>query len=178
MSDSSMQLEELQLADFVEGIACAVARAQFALDRNSAALVKELAETEVLVHAPRVFVDETVDADGDPVARETRTVDAPFRTNLLSLGLRPTFYQFARTTIDVALDLSTVEEIEESDDKTVKRRKVLKVNTGRVQRERRYTRSVEAHSRLTIELVPVPPPAALTDLGSLRAGTTQRRDDS
>lgn len=175
MSYASIDFEELHLAEFVEGIAFAVARAQVALDRNAAALVKELAETSVVIHAPRVLIDQTVGEDGETIAREARTVDAPFTTNLLSLGIRPTFYQFARTTIDVALDLSTHEEVEKSDDQTTKRHRVLTVNTGRVQRERRYTRSVEAHSRLTIELVPVPPPAALTDLGSLQAGTTTVR---
>jgi hypothetical protein len=128
-----------------------IADAQRNLDRSSASLVEELSATKVSI-VPELR--ETIDAEGNVTSEEAE----PQEMSLLELGIMPTFYQFAKTTIEVAMDL-TVEESQ--DPQSSGGRYELRANTLDLQRERKLNRKVEVHSKLTATLVPVPMPARL-----------------
>lgn len=146
--------EEVAWVDFgglVRMLAEGIADAQRDLDRSSASLVEELSATKVSI-VPELR--ETIDAGGNVTHEEVEQRSV----SLLELGIMPTFYQFAKTTLEVAMDL-TVEESEEP--RSRERRYRLRANTLDLQRERKLNRKVEVHSKLTATLVPVPMPARL-----------------
>ena len=79
-------------ADLVRMMAEGIADAQMALDRSSAEMVTELAETRVDV-VPTIT--ETVAADGTVTYEQGK----PQNVSLLELGVKPTFYQFSQATV-------------------------------------------------------------------------------
>jgi hypothetical protein len=139
-------------ADLVRMLAEGVADAQLALDRNSASRVEELAATKVSI-VPEVR--EVVDADGHVTYEQGR----PREVSLLELGVTPTFYQFSESKVEVAMDISVVEEGTEPE--SGEPRLGLRAGTSAVRAERKLNRRVTAHSTLTATLVPVPMPAQL-----------------
>jgi hypothetical protein len=132
-------------------LAGGIADAQRNLDHNSAGLVEELSETTVSI-VPEVT--EVIDGEGNVTYEEAE----PQEISLLDLGVKPTFYQFSQTTLEVAMDL-TVEEAEDA--QSGGRRYALRANTADLQNERKLNRKVDVHSKLTATLVPVPMPARL-----------------
>lgn len=145
------EVPSIRFAELVRMLAEGIADAQRDLDRSSAQMVEELARSTVSI-VPEVR--EVVDPDGGVSFEQAR----PRKVSLLDLGIAPTFYQFAKSTVEVALDL-TVEEKEDSEGED--RRYVLRADTASLQRERKLNGKVEAHSKLTTTLVPVPMPARL-----------------
>ncbi|QBG46687.1 hypothetical protein EGM51_04470 [Verrucomicrobia bacterium S94] len=126
-----------------------VADAQLDLDRASAEMLQELAETKVeLVRE----IKETIDADGK-VSYESAP---PQSVSLLELGMQPTFYRFSEATIEVSMDLEIMEDTTEKSE--TKGRKVLFANTHNVQAERKIGKEVKLASKLTATMVPVPSP--------------------
>ena len=69
----------------------------------------------------------------------------------------PTFYQFSQATVEVALDLSIVE----NQSSTEKGKKTLFANTSSIQAERKLNKDLKVTSKLTATLVPVPSPIRL-----------------
>lgn len=138
------------LADLVRMVAEGVADAQFALDQASADMIVELANTRVNVIRS---VTETIEEDGSLTIK----ADEPQNLSLLELGVQPTFYQFAETTIEVAMDLEIAEEIEEES----KGRKAIFARTRNITTERKLNRDVTVSSKVTTRLVPVPSPIRL-----------------
>jgi hypothetical protein len=141
--------------DLVRMMAEGIADAQASLDRASAELVAELANTPIEI-VPSVT--ETIDAQGN-VTYET----APPRTvSLLDIGVLPTFYQFSEATIEVVMDLHIVEsEAESGQTEQKKKHWWLRADTASVRFERKLNRDVKTSSKLTAKLVPVPMPLRL-----------------
>lgn len=143
---------EVAFADLVRMLAEGVAEGQQALDRASAEMLEELALTTVNI-VPSVT--ETIAEDGTVTYEqgETQTV------SLLDLGMTPTFFHFSEATVEVAMDLSVVENLEESGEG--RRRYGLFAGTSKVKAERKFNRDVSVSSKLTARLVPVPSPIRL-----------------
>ena len=139
-------------ADLLRMLAEGIADAQASLDKVSADMVVELAETKVEI-VPRVT--ETIDEAGNM----TFTQAPAQEVSLLELGVTPTFYQFSEATVDVAMDLKIVENETESGDG--KRRYSLFAETFNIRFERKLNRDVKVSSKITATLVPVPKPLRL-----------------
>ena len=129
-----------------------IADAQASLDRASAGLVVELANTKVKI-VPRVT--ETIDENGNITFQHQE----PQEVTLLDIGVTPTFYQFSQATVEVTMDLKIVENETESGDR--KKRYSLFADTASIRFERKLNRDVSVSSKLTATLVPVPSPLRL-----------------
>ena len=136
--------------DLVRMLAEGIADAQASLDRASAEMVVELANTEVEIIPT---VTETIDENG--IVQYTN--GAPQTVSLLQLGVRPTFYQFSQAVVEVVMDVKIVENETENG----QRRFSLFANTSDVRFERKLNRDVKISSKLTATLVPVPMPLRL-----------------
>lgn len=149
-SGAVQEAPSVSFADLVRMMAEGIADAQVELDRASAELIVELADTRVSVVRS---ITETIKEDGSV------EVDAaePVELSLLELGVQPTFYQFSQSTIEVAMDLEIAEEVES----TSKGRRTLFARTRDVTEERKLNRDVSISSKLTATLVPVPSPVRL-----------------
>ena len=137
-------------ADLVRMMAESIADAQLSLDRSSAEMLTELAETRINIVRE---ITEEIDEKGNITYKN----GAPQNVSLLELGMLPTFYQFSQATVEVALDLSIVE----NESSTEKGKKTLFANTSSVQMERKLNKDFKATSKITATLVPVPPPVQI-----------------
>ncbi len=133
--------------DLVRMLGESIADAQMSLDKASAEMMTELAETKVNVVRN---ITETVDEKGNITYKNS----PPQSISLLELGMLPSFYQFSQATVEVALDLTVVE----NESSTEKGKKTLFANTSTIQMERKLNKDLKITSKLTATLVPVPPP--------------------
>lgn len=147
-------------SDLVRLLAEGIADAQTSLDRASASLTAELANTPVEI-IPRV--EETIDADGNVTYKRGE----PQEVSLLDIGVTPTFYQFSEAKVEVTMDVKVVENETLSEDG--KRRFGLFADTASVRFERKLNRDVTVSSKLTATLVPVPMPVRLEPVRSTTA---------
>lgn len=138
----------VSFGDLVRMLAEGIADAQSALDRASAEMAVELAETEVEIVAS---ITEIIDKDGSISFERGK----PQKVSLLELGLTPTFYQFSQATVEVAMDVHLVES---EDEKTKEKRTGLFASTREIALDRKFNRDTKISSRLTATLVPVPSP--------------------
>jgi hypothetical protein len=145
------ETDQASLADLIRLVALSVADAQAALDRSSAGLVKELAETAVEIIPS---IQEIVGADGSLEFVHGK----PRKVSLLDLGVMPTFYQFSQTVIEVHMDLKISETLHESGSK---RGITLLADTAGIRFERKLNRDVSVSAKVTTTLVPVPMPLRL-----------------
>lgn len=136
-------------ADLVRMLAEGIADAQASLDKTSADMVVELAQTKVEI-IPKVT--ETIDEAGNVTFEQAPAQEV----SLLELGVEPTFYQFSEAKVEVAMDLKIVENETESGDR--KRRYSLFAETANIRFERKLKRDVNVSSKLSATLVPVPKP--------------------
>lgn len=134
-------------ADLVRMLAEGIADAQASLDKTSAEMVVELAQTKVQI-IPKVT--ETIDEAGNVTFEQAPAQEV----SLLELGVEPTFYQFSEAKVEVAMDLKIVENETETGD----RRYSLFAETANIRFERKLKRDVNISSKLTATLVPVPKP--------------------
>ena len=143
------EVTSTSFADLVRMLAEGIADAQLSLDRASAQMLVELANTRINIIRN---ITETIDEKGNITykAEEAQNV------SLLELGMLPTFYQFSQATVEVAMDLQIVEN--ETEETETKGRKTLFANTSNIRMERKLGRDVKVASKLTATLVPVPPP--------------------
>ncbi len=146
------EVPSTSFADLVRMMAEGISDAQLSLDRSSAEMLVELANTRVDVVRN---ITETVDAKGNI----TYKPENPQSVSLLELGMLPTFYQFSQATVEVAMDLQIVENMTEN--KEAKGLKTLYANTSNLRLERKLGRDVKIASKLTATLVPVPPPVRI-----------------
>jgi hypothetical protein len=137
----------VSFGDLVRMLAEGIADAQAALDRASAETVVALANTKVDMIPS---ITETISEDGEV----TYSQGEPRPVSLLSLGVRPTFYQFSQAVVEVAMDIKVVEN--ETENGT--RRYAVFADTSNVRFERKLNRDVTISSRLTATLIPVPMP--------------------
>lgn len=140
----------VSFGDLVRMLAEGIADAQTALDRASAEMVVELANTTVEMIPS---ITETIDEKG----QVSYSQGAPQLVSLLSLGVRPTFYQFSQAVVEVAMDIKFVENETENG----MRRFAVFADTSNVRFERKLNRDVTISSKLTATLVPVPMPLRL-----------------
>ncbi len=153
--DPKTPVKETEMASFgdlVRMLAEGIASAQASLDRTSAELMVELANTRVWT-VPSIT--ERIGEDGTV----TYSQGEPREVSLLELGLRPTFYQFSEATVDVAMDVKIVES--ETETGSGEKRMSMYADTASVRFERKLNRDVSASSRLKATLVPVPMPLRL-----------------
>jgi hypothetical protein len=146
------EIPSTSFADLVRMLAEGVTDAQLSLDRASAQMMVELASTKVNIVRN---ITETIDASGNVTYQAEPARDV----SLLELGMLPTFYQFSQATVEVAMDLEIVENVDEKSES--KGRTTLFANTSSVRLERKTGRDVKVASKLTATLVPVPPPLRL-----------------
>jgi hypothetical protein len=146
------ETQDASLADLIRMVAESIADAQTALDRASAGLVAELAETPIEVIPS---IREIIDEDGS-VSYERAD---PVQVSLLDVGVMPTFYQFSQTVIEIAMDLKVTETLDESGRRSG--RFALLADTAGVRFERKLNRDVKVSSKVTATLVPVPMPLRL-----------------
>ncbi len=140
-------------ADLLRMLAEGIADAQASLDKASADMVVELAETTVQI-VPRIT--ETIDAAGNVTFAQAPAQEV----SLLALGVTPTFYQFSEAKVEVAMDLKIVENLTETG--TAKRRRLgLFAETANIRFERKLNRDVTVSSKISATLVPVPKPLRL-----------------
>ena len=139
------------LSDFVQEMALAIASSKKQLDRASIETLKELSQKNIEVP---IIKQKLI---GDKVQEEVSYI----KVSALSLGMKPTFYEFSETTIEVSMDLSIQEEIN-TNSRT--KRKSLFVNTKNIRSERRFESKINAFSKLKINMVPVPPPNNMPDI--------------
>ncbi|MDP3879367.1 MAG: hypothetical protein Q8Q07_03555 [Dehalococcoidales bacterium] len=143
------EVPSTSFADLVRMLAEGIADAQLSLDRSSAEMLAELANTRVNVISS---VTEIIDEKG----KVTYKNGEPQSISLLELGMLPTFYQFSEATVEVAMDLQIVEN--QSTTGEEKGRKTLFANTSNIRMERKLNRDLKVTSKLTARLVPVPSP--------------------
>jgi hypothetical protein len=143
------EVPSTSFADLVRMLAEGISDAQLSLDRASAEMLVELAGTRVdIVRNVTEVVDEKGNVTYEP--------GKPQSISLLELGMLPTFYQFSQATVEVAMDLQIVENINETSE--TKGLKTIFANTSNIRMERKLGRDVKIASKLTATLVPVPPP--------------------
>ena len=150
-------------ADLVRMLAEGIADAQASLDKASADMVVELAQSKVQI-IPKVT--ETIDEAGNVTFEQAPAQEV----SLLELGVEPTFYQFSEAKVEVAMDLKIVENESESGDR--KRRYSLYAETANIRFERKLQRDVSVSSKLSATLVPVPKPLRIET-----ARVTKTEDD-
>jgi hypothetical protein len=152
-SEPVKETPSVSFGDLVRMLAEGIADAQTSLDRASAELVRELAETTVEI-IPRVT--ETIAEDGTVTYEQGE----PQEVSLLALGVTPSFYQFSQATVEVVMDIKVVQSQTETET-TKGQRFGLFAGTTDIRAERKLNRDVSTHSKLTATLVPVPMPIRL-----------------
>ena len=151
---------EVSFADLVRMLAEGVAQGQQALDRASAEMVQELAQTPVEM-VPTIT--ETIAEDGTVTFER-----GPAQTvSLLDVGVTPTFFQFSEAVVEVAMDLKIVENSEEEGEG--RRRFGLFAGTASVKAERKLNRDVTVSSKLSAKMVPVPSPLRLDPVRTIES---------
>nr|WP_240048908.1 hypothetical protein [Parerythrobacter lutipelagi] len=145
----------VSFADLVRMMAEGVADAQLALDRTSAEMTKELAETTVEI-VPQVT--EVIDRDGNVTYKQGKAREV----SLLELGVEPTFYQFSSATVEATMDLHIVESVDSTTKE--KRRVGLFAGTQDIKTDRAFNRDMRSTSKLTATMVPVPRPVRIGPL--------------
>jgi len=148
------------LADFVSKMTHSITEAQRSLDENAVLMLKELANQSITIPQITHEIHEVTNKEGDVIDNKVITRKNNVKASLLDIGIRPTFYQFSETLIDVSIDMHIEEEINSSNET---KRKMI-VNTKNIRRERRYNRELKAHSKLSVKMVPVPIPEGISSL--------------
>ncbi|KHL26580.1 hypothetical protein PK98_09435 [Croceibacterium mercuriale] len=128
------------LPQIIEQLGLSIARAQSAMDINSVAIAKSMAETKVMI--------------GD----EEHT--------LLSLGFAPSFYAFTEATVEAKLSFSMSETTETSVDVSVSGGGgvgfVMFAASVDVGYARKFSVGSEGQSSIAARIVSLPPPDQLT----------------
>ena len=153
------------LVDFVTKMTQSIAQAQQTLDQNSIDMLKMLANETAAIPSIVNTIEEIKDDDGNIIDTQSQTKTTFNQTSLLNLGIRPTFYQFSKTLIEVSLDMQIEEQVTSrgSGRNSEKKYRIL-VGTKKVRQERRYNQNIRAYSKLSVEMVPVPMPANLPEM--------------
>ena len=110
MSETYQEIST-DLADFVGSMTKAIAQAQQALDQGSMDMLKTLANETAEIPSVVNRIEEIKDAEGNIVDTKSKTTTTFNKMSLLNMGIRPTFYQFSKTQIEVSLDMQIEEEI-------------------------------------------------------------------
>jgi hypothetical protein len=147
------------LSSFVEKMAFSVAEAKKRIDQASIEMLQELSKQTLEIPVVRQIAKPLKDNSGNIISHNFETTVETLTVSPLTLGIRPTFYEFQKTEIEVSLDL----EIGETQTLNSESETKLFVNTKKVRTERKYQTNLTAFSKLRIEMVPVPPPNNLPE---------------
>ncbi|MCH8338392.1 MAG: hypothetical protein IH858_06060 [Chloroflexi bacterium] len=150
--EPTRELPGTPFAELLTQMAEAIAEGQARLDLSSAEVLRALSETSVSI-IPNI--QQIIAEDGSVRFEQSE----PMSVSLLDLGILPTFFAFSEASVEVVMDLKTVESITERG--TSKKRTFLFAGTQSLRTERRLNRDVSVHSKLSVKLVPVPAPALL-----------------
>lgn len=161
MSTPNYKEISADLVEFVSKLTQSVADAQAELDRNSVNTLEHLAKTTAKIPKTTNTIKEIKNADGEIVGTKTDSKTTYSEISLINLGVMPTFYQFAKTNIEVALDMQFEEEVKSTSNEKQKR---FLVSTKKVRTERRYNTNIQAYSKLSVEMVPVPMPSNIPEI--------------
>ena len=150
------ELLDVPLDQMVASLAMGVAEAQRALDENSMETTMELADNTVS-YVPLINVTTT---DSGTTVETVTAEDIP-----LIAFIRPTWYQFSETTIEVSMDIKTKME------RSTKVKVGAKAKFGfgpfsasikvDVEHNRKFGKEVHGTSKMVVKMVPVPPPPLL-----------------
>lgn len=155
MSQVGQEMAAFPFEHLIKNIASGIANAQIELDRSSAQVALMMSGTNE---------EDRIDFNGESLS-------------LFDLGLRPTFYQFVDTVIEIKIvvSMTTSTSSEHSSSRTKKKAKVgisfwsasasasVSTSTVTAKYARKYDYSVEGSSLVRTKLVPVPPPAILEE---------------
>lgn len=108
MVSVGQELLNVPFGDMIREMALAIAEGQMALDMNSVQVAQTLAATELDTGSVVMYIEETVDGDGNVTATKVVTNDSPM--SLLTYGLEPRFYEFTESIIEVKMAISMMRE--------------------------------------------------------------------
>jgi len=108
MVSVGQELLNVPFGDMIKEMALAIAEGQMALDMNSVQVAQALAATELDTGSVVMYVEETVDEDGNVTATNVVTNDSPM--SLLTYGLEPRFYEFTESVIEVKMAITMMRE--------------------------------------------------------------------
>lgn len=153
------ELLDVPLPKMVRDLALGIADAQGALDANSLETTLALAN-EKIDFIPNIIA--TVPADGGAATvTNIEAKDIP-----LIAFIKPTWYQFSETKIEVGMDIKTTMQKETKLAIGVKAKggwgPVSVSVSVDVQHNRKFGKEVHGTSKLSVTMVPVPPPPLLT----------------
>lgn len=152
------ELLDVPLDQMVSDLAMGIASAQKALDANSLATSLALAD-ETFTYVPKVVgtINETTGAAN---INTIKVEDMP-----LVAFIKPTWYQFSETKIEVSMDIKT------SFTKSTKVGVSASAKAGwgpvsasikvDVEHNRKFGKEVHGTSKMSVTLVPVPPPESM-----------------
>lgn len=144
-----------ELSEFVQKMGESVADAKRQIDQASLEALERLAQTEVTIP----IVTKTL--KNGQIVYDTQSI----KVSPLALGMVPTFYEFQKTDIEVAMDFEIAEDTTQSaQGSPFSRIAKIGVNTKRIRQERKIKTDIKGYSSLKIEMVPVPPPNQIPEL--------------
>lgn len=109
MVSVGQELLNVPFGDMIREMALAIAEGQMALDMNSVKVAQALADSELQAGSVVMYIEETVDADGN--VKETNVVTNKGPMSLLTYGLEPRFYEFTESIIEVKMAISMKREM-------------------------------------------------------------------
>jgi hypothetical protein len=108
MVSVGQELLNVPFGDMILEMALAIAEGQMALDMNSVQVAQTLAATELAIGSVVMYIEETVDDDGNVTDSNVVTNDKPM--SLLTYGLEPRFYEFTESIIEVKMAITMMRE--------------------------------------------------------------------
>ncbi|MCO5383769.1 MAG: hypothetical protein NHB15_18220 [Methanosarcina barkeri] len=108
MVSVGQELLNVPFGDMILEMALAIAEGQMALDMNSVQVAQTLAATELAIGSVVMYIEETVDDDGNVTDSSVVTNDQPM--SLLTYGLEPRFYEFTESIIEVKMAITMMRE--------------------------------------------------------------------
>ena len=154
------ELLDVPLPQMVSDLAMGIAKAQEALDKNSLNTTLALAD-ETFTYVPQIV--GTIDETG---AKPVATIDVIKVEDMpLIAFIKPTWYQFSETKIEVSMDIKTSLTTSTKVGVSVEAKggwgPVSVSIKADVEHNRKFGKDVQGTSKLSVTLVPVPPPPSM-----------------
>ena len=154
------ELLDVPLPQMVSDLAMGIAKAQEALDKNSLKTTLALAD-ETFTYVPKVI--GTINETATPATADIKVIkieDMP-----LIAFIKPTWYQFSETKIEVSMDIKTSFTTSTKVGVSVEAKggwgPVSVSIKADVEHNRKFGKDVQGTSKLSVTLVPVPPPPSM-----------------
>jgi hypothetical protein len=144
MSEIQKFVAQAPLGSVVESLGIAISNAQFAMDRNSLAILQMMAAEQV------------------SITSGAKTV----QTSLLSLGFAPTFYHITEASVEARLAFSMTQEQDISASVSARYGGGLSMVAASVNASytNKYSFHAEGSSTVSAKFVSLPPPAELKEI--------------